>query len=273
METMTRGRLRMIVALSSPVLLSLAAAQQATTPQPVAARPLSVVVERGRLSVAVDDLPLAAVVAELSSRTGVPIILAGDLEPELLSARLRNASIDQGIRDLLKNYDAFFFYSAGGQPAASLAAVWVYARGTAATLRPVPLEAWASTRDLEQALSDPDLAIRERGYEALMSRPDRASRDSLLMAIRGASETDPQLRQRLLSTALTRGVEVPHDTLMDLVRSDGAEEIRVTALDALTGDPAARDVAVAALTDPSEVVRERAKQFLAELDSLARVVP
>ena len=261
MEIMTRGRLRMIVALSSPVFLSLAAAQEATTLQPVPASRLSVAVERGRLSVAVENLPLAAVVAELSSRTGVHIILAGDLEPELLSAQLRHASIDEGIRDLLKNYDTFFFYSAGGQPAASLAAVWVYARGTAATLRPVPLEAWASSHDLDQALSDPDSAIRERGYEALMSRPDRASRDSLLLAIRGASETDPQLRQRLLATALNRGVEVPHDMLMDLVRGDGAEEIRVTALDALTGDPAARDVAVAALMDPSEVVRERAKQF------------
>ena len=103
-----------------------------------------------------------------------------------------------------------------------------------------------------------------------MSRPDQESGNLLFLALRGASETDPEMRQRLLSSALSKGIDVPPEMLADLVRSDSSEEIRMMALDALSGDPSARDVAVAALTDPSEAIRERAKDLLTELDALRR---
>jgi hypothetical protein len=134
----------------------------------------------------------------------------------------------------------------------------------------VPPESWASTRELESALSDGDASIREQAYEALMSRPDRNSRNLVLLAIRGTSETDPELRQRILSSALSRGMDIPHDVLADLVRSDGTEEIRVIALDGLAADPASRDVVLAAAGDTSEVVRNRARDILSELDLLLR---
>jgi HEAT repeat protein len=153
---------------------------------------------------------------------------------------------------------------------ASLAAVWVYPRGAASALRPVPPEVWASGTDIEAALNDTDAGVRERGYDALMSRPDRTSHERVLLAIRGASERDAHLRERLLSTAITRGIELPRDVLADLVRGDDVEGIRLMALDALSGDPAAREVGLAALSDPSEVVRQRARELLTELDSMTR---
>jgi hypothetical protein len=124
-----------------------------------------------------------------------------------------------------------------------------------------------------QAVNDRDPGVRERAYDALMSRPDRASRELVLLAIRGASEADADLRERLLSSAITRGIEVPRDVLADLVRADAADAIRLMALDALASDPSAREVAVAALSDVSEVVKERAREFLAELDSVTRREP
>ena len=63
---------------------------------------------------------------------------------------------------------------------------------------------------------------------------------------------------------------IPHDVLADLVRADATEEIRVIALDGLAGDPASRDEVAAALSDPSEVVRDRARDVLAELDAMRR---
>jgi HEAT repeat protein len=175
------------------------------------------------------------------------------------------------LRDLLKKHDAFFYYGAVGENTKPvLRAIWVYPRGAGATFQPVPPEAWASTKDLAASLSATDPTLRERAYEALMSRPDSESRDLVLHALRGASETDPDMRQRLLSSALSRGIEIPRELLADLVRGDSAEEVRLMALDAFSGDPSARDVAVIALSDPSEAVRARAKDLLVEIDARRR---
>jgi hypothetical protein len=269
--TMNVSRRRAIVALTSAAALSLAGAERFLQAQNVPTAPLSVAVQGGRLTARLENSPIQAVLHELSERTNVAIVAADDLEGALVSAELTNVSVDEGLRNILKDYDTFFYYGAIGQPSgSSLRAVWVYAKGTAATLRPVPLAAWGSTAEIEKAVADRDPAVREQAYDALMSRTDPASRNLVLQAIRGATETDPELRQRLLSNAMSKGVELPHDVLADLVRSDGTEEIRMMALDGLSGDQAALDVAVAALTDPSDVVRERAKEFLLELDNLAR---
>lgn len=228
-------------------------------------------VDDGRVTATLERAPLLSVLEELSSRTRIAITPGAGLEAAVVSAELKSVPVEQSLRDLLQQVDAFFFYSSGdGRKAASLAAVWVYPRGAAATLRPVPLEAWAAAADIELALNDRDDTVREQAYEALMNRPDRTSRNRVILAIRGATETDAELRQRLLSSALTRGIEVPRDVLMDLVRGDGTDAIRLMALEALAGDEAARELAVAASNDPSEVVRERAREFVAELDNVAR---
>jgi hypothetical protein len=257
-----------IGAMSAVLPLEVLAGQQPSSPPAPAAPQLVVTLEARQLAIRAERVPLEAVLTELSTRTGVPIAVAAALDSDQISAQVKPAPVDQAIRELLKNYDAFFLYSGAGK--LGLASVWVYPRGAAANLRPVPPDTWASTNELEAALSDGDPSIREQAYEALMSRADRRSRNLVVLAIRGASETDPDLRQRILSSALSRDVPIPHDVLADLVRADATEEIRVIALDGLAGDPASRDVVAAAVSDPSEVVRDRARDVLAELDSMRR---
>jgi hypothetical protein len=230
---------------------------------------LSIAAQRGRLTASLDQAPLLAVLDELSRQTRIAITPAEGLDLEVVSAELKNIAVDEGVRKLLENYDAFLYYTPDRRRQATLTAVWVYPKGAAATLRPVPPELWASARDLESALSDRDPAVRERAYDALMSRPDRASHNLVVLAIQGASEPDVELRERLLSAAISKAIELPRDVLADLVRADAAETIRLMALDALSGDPAAREIGAAALADASLLVRERAKEFLAELDSMS----
>ena len=61
-------------------------------------------------------------------------------------------------------------------------------------------------------------------------------------------------------------MELPADLLTYLARWDGSEAIRLMALDALTLEPALKDVAQAALDDSSALVRQRAKEILRQLN-------
>jgi hypothetical protein len=263
-------RAAVLVALLTGAVQPAIAQDSQPSHEPSGAR-IEIAVERGVLTAIIRNAPLAAALEELSRRTRVAIVVAEGLEDELVSVDLKNVGVDEGLRALLGNYDTFFYYGlTGQQSSAALAAVWVYRKGEAATLRPAPLESWAVMKDLEIAVRDHDPVVRERAYEALMSRPDRASRNLVILAIRGASESDSDLRERLLSTAVTKGIDIPGDVLKDLVRADGTEAIRLMAFEALAGDPQARDVALAVASDASEVIRERAREFLAELDSAAR---
>jgi hypothetical protein len=268
---MMERRAYVVGLIASAGMLTLAGAQQPQNPETASEPRISIAVQRGRLTASIEDSPLHSVLEELGGRTQILFVAGNGLEEDHVSAELKDVPVEEGLRDLLKNHDAFFYYGAAGENGKPvLRAVWVYPRGAGATVRPVPPVAWASTKDLEASLADSDPAIRERAYEALMSRPDRESSELLLLALRGATETDPEMRQRLLSSALSNGIDVPHEILADLVRTDGSEEIRMMALDALRGDPSSTDAAVAALTDPSEAVRERAKELLAEIDTIRR---
>ena len=247
------------------------AAQEALNRQPPTPGRISVNLHRGRLTASIENHPLHLVLEELSARSGVTVVPGAGVEGDYISVDVKDVPLEEALRRLLNNYDAFFYYGAvGRETRSSLRAVWVYPKGTAGALRPVPPEAWAGTSDLQASLADGNPAVRERAYEALMSRPQSESRILVLQALSGASETDPDLRERLLGNALNKGFEVPPDLLADLVRADRSEGIRMMALEALSGNAEARQVATWALTDPSEAVRARAKQLLADLENAAR---
>jgi hypothetical protein len=268
---MKRRRVMLLLSLSLAVAFSPSGAQPPADPQAPAESGLSVAIAGGRMTAAIADAPLLAVLEALSSRTRISIVPGTGLEDERLSATINGEPVLDAIRRLLKDYDTFFYFSPSPQQSPALpAAIWVYPKGAGALLRPVPPETWAGSRELEMALRDKEPAVREKAYEVLMSRPDATSHNLVILAIRGASENDVELRQRLFSTASSKGIKLPIDVLADLVRADSSEEIRMMALDALAGEPDARAIATGALTDPSEVVRERAKDMLAVLDSMAR---
>jgi hypothetical protein len=245
-------------------------AQQRESSSPQLASPpgrISLTVKKGRLTASIKDCPMGSVLEELDLQTDVALIPAKDLDiaEDRVSAQLADVPLDEGLRRLLENYDTFLYYGVVGNAPSSLRAVWIYPKGTASVLRPVPPEAWASSKELEASLADWYPEVRERAYEALMLRPSSASRELVLQALRGASETDEGVRQRLLSSAISNGMRLPPDLLTELARWDGSEGIRLMALDALAGDPALKELAQAVSADPSQAVREKAKEILAQL--------
>ena len=99
--------------------------------------------------------------AGATQKAGVPIILAEALHDRPLSLQLQDVPLEAGLRELLKEEDVFFFYSAEKAPS-SLKAVWVYPKGQGRGLEPVPPEQWASTRELERWMADRDAAVRSK---------------------------------------------------------------------------------------------------------------
>lgn len=225
---------------------------------------ISMTFESGRVSAKIRSLPLHLVSERISVVTGVKIALAETLAPERVSADWKGALIADALRELLSEYDVFFFHSPGTQESSTLRAVWVYPKGSASVLKPLPPGEWASSSQLEKMVQDSDPAIRLAAWDALIDRRDPRSHSLLMDALRGISEIDAGVRERLLSGALTRGSRVPTDLLADLARGDPSSRIRWIALDALSEEPLRRQIAETLIHDPDEAVRTRAKELIAQ---------
>jgi hypothetical protein len=218
----------------------------------------------GVLSASFREVSLGVVCEQLSAATKVAVVLSPGLETRTISSDIRVLPIEEAFRKVLLDYDAFFFYDASAAPA-RLRTVWVFPKGSASGIRPVRPEQCASSKDIETALRESDPAARSLAYEALLERPDRNSRTLITEALRGIREPDAGVRERLLSMALSRGFELSPEVLADLARADASENIRLIAVDALAEHPSAKEIAQAALTDPSAAVRARAKEVLSEV--------
>jgi hypothetical protein len=231
---------------------------------PATEQPSGIRFEKGRLTAQFRNWPLQSVSEQLAASAGVSIVLSEGLEEIQVSAEINGVVIEDALRNLLAGYDTFFFYDGSKNVPAVLRTVWVYPKGSASALKPVRPEQWASGAELESALRDSNTEARALAYEALMSRPDQRSQSLVIDAIRGNRERDPALRERLLATAISKGFALPENVLADLARADSSDQIRWIALDALSQYPSGKQIAEAALTDPSETVRVRAKEILAE---------
>jgi hypothetical protein len=232
---------------------------------------MSLSVEKGRLTAQVKDSPIRLFLEQVALRAQVTIDLSEEIGDNSVSVEVTGVPLDEALRAVLSGYDTFFYYQAADGATLSLRSVWVYPKGAAAALRPVPPQVWAGAKELAASLADSDPNVRERAYQALMERPDDRSRDYVVQALRGREKDEP-MRQRIFSDALSKGVEVPSDVLAELARADQSEQIRWMALDTLAPHPSARQVAEALLTDPSEAVRQRAAEIIAELTAAAHRV-
>jgi type II secretory pathway component GspD/PulD (secretin) len=235
-----------------------------------AAGRLSIAVEKGFFTLKIESCPLRRVLRELGAAAGVSVVTADSVGEDHISTQLTNVSRDEAFRRLLVEYDTFFYYTAEKDAPAALRTIWVYPKRSAVSLRPVPPETWASAKELEASVASQDLAVRERAYEALIVHPDRRSQDLVLQAIRGISERDDGLRQRILSAAVSKGMEMPPHILSELVYAGSSESLRLMALDTLSQHSSVKEVAEYALSDTSEVIRQRAKAILKELDASTR---
>ncbi len=246
----------------------LTSAQEVSLPQPSSASKVAppVSIRSDRMTGHIHGRALGEVLDEVTRLTGVAFVLADVIYQDVISAELQDMPVDEALRHLLSKYDAFFYYGVVGSAPSRLRAVWIYPEGAAVALRPVPPETWAGAGELEASVTDSNPKVRERAYEALMDGASDRGHELVLDAIRGLGEPDQGVRQRLLSNATTKGMEVPPNLLADLVRGDDSENMRLMALDLLatTAPQTAKQVAETALNDPSQTVRERAADILGE---------
>jgi|SRR5579864_1088397 len=218
----------------------------------------------GRLSVAVQGRSLERLASEISNGSGVPILVDSALAKALVTANLQNLPLDEGLRQILKNYDAFFFYGIDEDGPASLKVVWVYPKGNGRGMAPVPPEKWASTKELEKRLSDSNPEVRARAIEALIERKRGQAADAVAQALK---DSDNQVRTQALYRAAQSGVDIPVNTVRSLALNDPSADVRFLALQSMANNPGVRAVAEWLLNDPSEPVRLEAQEILQRLDS------
>lgn len=257
---------------SSPRLPSSLPQGPATGEKPTEQQPL-ITVEDGRLSVQVQNRPLKWVLAQISEKSGV-FISTENIGNVRISVQLQDSPLDQGLRHILRGQDTFFFYGTeeGEYGNASLQAVWVYTKGTGHNILPVPRTAWASTREVELSLTDPDPEERARAVEVLVERKGKQALDIVLQVLK---DQDEKVRYRALFKALNAGLALPADTLQTLLQSDSSPVVRFLALDALAERPGAdrqnvKAVAELALNDPNPQVQDQAREILSQLEAAAQ---
>lgn len=267
--------LRLVVAIGFTITVGgLASAEQ----QVGAGRPPSppdqgerprVAIRDGRVSVSGQNLPLGSLLDEISRHADIALVRSDDGADERVSVDFQDLTIDEALRRLLASRDAFFFYGGGPDRPAALRVVWIYAPGRGRGLAPVPPEAWASTRETEELLRDEDPETRAAAIETLVERKRGQSLRAVLQALRDADE---RVRTRALYAALAGELELSADTLLEAFTDDSAN-VRFLALGALVQHPDFAAIARRALQDPSEHVKARAKEMLAQRDAASQPRP
>jgi len=213
----------------------------------------------GRLTVRVQERSLEWILEEISRVTRVGIFLADGMEDKRISIDFQDLSLDEGLRRLLTDNDAFFFYGGEGKASAAMKAIWVYPKGQGRGLEPVPPEAWASTKEIEGKLAYPDAAVRAGTIETLVERKGDQALDAVLQALK---DKEDEVRTRALYAAVDSGMELPADSLIYLALHDQSPNVRFLALEALEGHPKGKEIAERALADPDPHVRNKAQEIL-----------
>jgi hypothetical protein len=267
----------LILALTLSASLPIAWAQRAGQPsqRPPAgadlekgtARQPIIIASEGRLTVRVRNLPLERVLEEISRKAQLAIVKAPGVGREPISVEFQELPVDEGLRRILKENDAFYFYGADKKALASLKVVWIYAKGQGRGFAPVPMEAWASTKELEERLADPDPKSRAQAFESLLERKQDPG-----IALMALHDGDEQVRTRALYGALSRGIALPQESLTSAALSDESADVRFLALQGLAADPERVDLRTIAgqlLNDPHPLVRRRAEEILRRLDPVS----
>jgi hypothetical protein len=210
-------------------------------------------------------LRLRAVLDAISAHARTPIAVSELLDREEVTMSLHALPLEEALKRLLAPYDVFYLYSGTGRkPAGAIAALWVYRRGEGQTLEPVPPELWASTKELESQLDDPDPGIRSETYEALI---ERQGARALATVLRGLTDADESVRLMTISTAASEGVDIPTTDLEAVLFADRSYAVRRLALEALNGRSEAAEIARRLVEDPDEHIRQEAAAMLEHLES------
>ncbi|NKB81105.1 MAG: hypothetical protein GKS05_04280 [Nitrospirales bacterium] len=227
------------------------------------------IVEDNRISVRLENHPLSWVLQEVVTRGHVAITKAEEsaatFETIPVTAQFKDLPLDQGLRILLKDVDALYFYRAGRQAAADLQTVWVYPKGQGETMRPVPPSVWDPTRELRANLSHSEPAHRRKALKDLIKHEGANAEPYILEAL---NDPNDSVRHLAFEGAFRTSIDVPVDVLTDLLQHDALPRIRFLALHALTRDVEAnRWLIELVLDDADEKIQEHAKMLLANIDT------
>src|SRR2546426_2299757 len=231
------------------------------------AEPFQSAFKYGMLTYRAQNQTLRSILDRIAAMANVDIALSEGLGDEKLSVEFQHYRLDEALRQMLKGYDAFFFYGVDEERErpASLRAVWVYRATRAQGFKPTPPDTWAaSTQEFQQMLAEPDPEVRARAIETLIRRKGDQSADALQEALRDKNE---KVRIKALHRALYSGVGIPLELLIDLALNDDSMNIRFLALQALPVDPKLRWVADRALHDSNPQVNQKAEEILEELNA------
>ena len=227
-----------------------------------ACRKSTVNFENDRLSVQAEYCPFDWLLEEISKKAHVAITRDAALRSQSASIQFENVSLEDGLRRVLKDYDSFFFFGGSKGSPSHLKVVWVYSNGEGTGVVPVPQEFWASSKDLEGNLKDPNPKVRASAIEAIIERKRDKSRDEVFNALKDAN---PEVRTRALSAALNSGVDLPTQSLVDLLMHDKSPKVRFLSLDAMADSPEGEAMAEYALNDPDPHVQNAAHEILEHL--------
>jgi HEAT repeat protein len=242
-------------------VLALTAGAEATNQVKDAPKHGNVSLKDGRLTLDVEARTLDWVLGQISRAASVAFVTDETFPETRASVHFEDVPLDEAVRRLLKDQDTFFFYEAQGNAPPALRVVWIYAKGRGRSIEPVPPEGWASTRELEKMLTDPDADTRSRAVESLVERQGEKSRAAVLRALKDDSA---RVRTQALYGALTSGVELAADVLAEALE-DPSSDVRFLALETIAGRPEAATGARRALSDASPHVREKAREILAKV--------
>jgi hypothetical protein len=229
---------------------------------------------RGRLSVALDEAPLGAVLDAIRAETGVAVTVHGSLAREV-SDRFRGLTVEAALRRLLRELDVAFVYAPPrGAAPPRLEKVVVYPAPRAERRPPAappaasgPARSGAGEREAENAPApaDPPLPPAVDARLAALARGggvNRAAAGPELDAL--IADPNPAVRQRALEVAEATQLASP-DALRQAALADPDLQVRWAALAALVAT-AGREAAVAAAE--AGLSSGSARERLAALEAL-----
>jgi hypothetical protein len=265
--------MRLVELLFVGLLISLAGgpdpARAADEPKPEGA--FVVKVDRERLTVRLQGVPLHAALKAIERESGVALALLGPLREEITIA-FDDLPLEQGLRRLLGNRSYILFYAAAGpgQPAA-LRQVKVLPKGREGVRAEGPSEQPGVMQSRQAGLGGPDPEKRMEAVMALAAGEEPGkSLDLLIEVLR--QDKDNDVREAALH-ALESLDPVPLEPLLAVAVQDKSPSIRMQAL-ALLGERGPSDPRVktalqrAATSDPDREVTELASSLLDGFDGL-----
>jgi hypothetical protein len=220
-------------------------------------------VRDGTICFDIRDSILTEVLSLISALTDIRFTISDALETQRVTFRTTHpAPVEAALRKLLRDMDFFTLYTAQANGGQTLAAVWVYPRGSTRDIAPVPAELWASTGEFERQLADRSSEVRARAIEELIARSGAAALPRVFEAL---VDDNADVRQRALDAALTAHLEVPLSQLQSLVFNDVSPEVRLRALQALEELPDTTWIIEAATADADPNIRREARNILQRL--------